>query len=139
VGEPESGLRQIRGLVGVYNADGTLTGELAYLLGARLGRKHCSLCDITHGMIRPKAEWQARRSQLPVPFDTFHRDDQPEEVRSATEGVVPVVVAQTGEGVFILLEPDALAECDGSMERMMSAIEVAVVSSGLCWPPTPLA
>jgi hypothetical protein len=139
VGEPGPGLRQVRSLVGVYNADGTLTGELAYLFGARLGRRHCSLCDITHGMIRPKAEWQACRSNLPVPFDTFHRDEQPEEVRRAADGVVPVVVAHTDEGVIVLLEPDALAECDGSLDRMMSAIEVAIVSSGLCWPTTPVA
>jgi hypothetical protein len=41
--------RSIRRLVGVYNANGTVGGELAYFLGARLGRAHCSLCDITHG------------------------------------------------------------------------------------------
>jgi hypothetical protein len=33
-------------LIGVYAADGTVTGELAYFVGARLGRAHCALCDI---------------------------------------------------------------------------------------------
>ena len=36
-------------LVGVYDADGTPWGEVAYWVGARLGRRHCSLCEITHG------------------------------------------------------------------------------------------
>lgn len=38
-------------LVGVYDADGTVLGELSYFVKARLGRAHCSLCDITHGVV----------------------------------------------------------------------------------------
>ena len=44
--------QQIVRLIGVYDANGTLSGELAYWIGARLGRRHCSLCDITHGSVR---------------------------------------------------------------------------------------
>ena len=65
-------------LVGVYDADSTLRGELAYWVGARLGRRHCSLCDITHGSVRQRPEWKTCRAELPVPFDTFHRNDQPD-------------------------------------------------------------
>jgi hypothetical protein len=32
--------RTIRRLVGVYNANGSVSGELAYFIGARLGRAH---------------------------------------------------------------------------------------------------
>jgi hypothetical protein len=39
-------------LIGVYNAEGSLRGELAYLLGKLTGRAHCALCDITHGALR---------------------------------------------------------------------------------------
>jgi hypothetical protein len=39
--------RTIHRLVGVYNADGTLLGEVRYFVAARLGRAHCPLCDIT--------------------------------------------------------------------------------------------
>ena len=35
-------------LVGVYDADGGLPGELAYLWGKLRGTRHCGLCDITH-------------------------------------------------------------------------------------------
>jgi hypothetical protein len=73
--------QMIKGLVGIYNAEGTLRGELTYWVGARLGREHCGLCDITHGSVREKAEWKRCRAGLPVPFDTFHRDDQPDDIR----------------------------------------------------------
>ena len=120
-------------LVGVYDADGTLRGELAYLIGARLGRAHCSLCDITHGTFRAKPEWQRCREGLPVPFDTFHRDDQPGDVRAATSDTAPVVVAVTADGVIPLLDGAALDECGGSVDAMMAAIETAADAHGLSW------
>ena len=100
---------QIIRLHGVYDADGTMRGEVAYWIGARLGRRHCSLCDITHGAVREKSEWQECRIGLPVPFDMHHRDDQPDAVRAAVAGVVPVVVAETEVGIVLLKrEPSAI-------------------------------
>jgi hypothetical protein len=121
-------------LVGVYDADHTIRGEVAYWIGARLGRAHCSLCDITHGLLRTRPEWQACRAGMPVPFDTFHRDDQPEPVRRAAEGVAPVVVAETSHGIVVLLAPADLDACAGSIDRMMAAIEAAVTERELAWP-----
>ncbi|MBA2282333.1 MAG: hypothetical protein H0W25_14065 [Acidimicrobiia bacterium] len=36
---------EITRLIGVYDADGSVLGELSYFLKARLGRAHCALCD----------------------------------------------------------------------------------------------
>lgn len=121
-------------LVGVYDADGTLRGELSYWVGARLGRRHCSLCDITHGSVRERDEWKACRVGLPVPFDTFHRNDQPDEIRSATNDTVPVVVADTGGSHVLLLTPAELDACAGSIDALVVAIEQAVVTHDLTWP-----
>jgi hypothetical protein len=125
---------QISRLVGVYDAEGTLRGELAYFVGARLGRAHCALCDITHGLLRERADWRGCRDGLAVPFATFHRDDQPVEVRDAVAGLAPVVVAETDQGVVLLLGPDALDACAASPERLVAAIEDAVGEAGLRWP-----
>ena len=73
--------RRIVRLVGVYDADSTVRGELAYRVSARLGRRHCSLCEITHGSVRQRPEWKACPAGLPVPFDTYHRNDQPDPIR----------------------------------------------------------
>jgi hypothetical protein len=125
--------RRTNGLIGVYDADGTVRGELAYWLGARLGRRHCSLCDITHGSVRERAEWKACRSSLPVRFDTFHRDDQPDEVRAAAGGRAPVVVADTDGGIVLLLGPDELDAYDGSVDRLVEGIDAAMERLGLTW------
>jgi hypothetical protein len=118
-------------LVGVYAADGTLRGEVTYWIGARLGRAHCSLCDITHGLFTESKDWQACKVGLPVPFDTYHRNDQPDAVRSATGNTDPVVVAETGDGIVVLVGPDELDRCCGSPEKLVAAIEAGVVRLGL--------
>ncbi|MGB8860224.1 MAG: hypothetical protein WCC60_13245 [Ilumatobacteraceae bacterium] len=120
-------------LVGVYDADSTLRGEVSYWVGARLGRRHCSLCDITHGAVRERSDWKACRAGLPVPFDTHHRNDQPHAVREIAAGAAPVVVAETDGGNVLLLSPADLDACDGSIDRLVDAIERAAERLGLVW------
>ena len=121
-------------LIGVYDADGTLRGELAYWVGARLGRTHCSLCEITHGLVRERSDWKSCKEGIAVPFDTYHRNDQPSSVRSATGDTAPVVVAETTSGITLLLGPTELDACAGSVEQLIELIEAAVLEKGLEWP-----
>lgn len=118
-------------LVGVYDADGTPMGELRYWVGARLGRAHCALCDITHGLVRERADWRACRATLSVEFATYHRDDQPDAVRAATGDRAPVVVAETDGGVVVLLDGAALDACAGSPERLIAAVSDALAAHDL--------
>jgi len=124
----------VLGLVGVYDADGTLRGELAYWVGARLGRAHCALCDVTHGLFAERSDWQAARDGLPVPFETFHRDDQPDGVRACADGRAPVVVARTDGGPVLLLGPEELESCHASPARLVELVEGALAAGGLAWP-----
>ncbi len=121
-------------LVGVYNADHTLRGELAYLVGSRFGRAHCALCDITHGAVRERRDWKACRDEMSLPFVTFHRDDQPDHIRRATNGRTPVVVADTDDGVLVLLGPDQLEACQGSPAALSAMLDAALTSAGLGSP-----
>lgn len=123
----------IQRLVGVYNANGTISGELAYWIGARLGRAHCSLCDITHGSVRERADWRACRGDLLVPFDTYHRNDQPEQVRVATGDRAPAVLAETANGYVVLLNADDLAACGGAPRSLVKALTVAAEAHHLDW------
>ena len=131
---PAASRPQIRRLVGVYNADGTLRGELAYWVGARIGRAHCALCDITHGAVRERTDWKACRAGLPVPFDTYHLDDQPDPIRAAIAGRSPAVVADTDQGVFVLLGPADLERCDASHDKLTAALTDAAEQHRLNWP-----
>ena len=115
-------------LIGVYDADGSVTGELSYFLRARVGRAHCALCDITHGRVRERGDWRVCREQLAVPFVTYHRDDQPAAVRAL--GLrLPVVVAETVDGeLFEVVDADALESCAGDPERLVARIEAELAA-----------
>lgn len=100
------GLPQIKELFGVYDADATLIGEASYWIGARLGIRHCSLCDITHSLFTEKSEWRECVAKLQedhgITFAAFHRDDQPSQVRAVIAGNYPAVVALDTQGEYSL-------------------------------------
>ena len=118
----------------MYDADGSVRGELTYFIGARLGRTHCALCDITHGLVRERADWTAWRTRLPVPFETFHRDDQPDDVRAKHGDRTPAVLAETDTGLIMLLGPKELSTCSGSVNEFSEALDAALDHAGLVWP-----
>lgn len=126
-------------LIGVYDADGTLRGEVAYVVGKLLGSAHCALCDITHGPLRERPGWRRCRDGLPVPFRTFHRNDQPDAVRPVTDGRLPAVVAVTDRGPVLLVGAEELAGCASSPERLVAAIDGATARLGLTFARSPQA
>lgn len=126
--------RTIRRLVGVYDADGTVVGELAYFVRARLGRGHCALCDITHGRVRERPSWRACREGLPVPFETFHRDDQPAEVRAAASAVPVVLAETTDDHLVVVAERQDLERCAGQPESLVDHINATLPGLDLAWP-----
>lgn len=108
----------VRELIGVYDADATLWGELSYWVGARLGQRHCSLCDITHGLFSEKSSWCDCRSQLPAQFTTYHRNDQPDDVRACIGDRLPAIVIRTDDGVRMFVTAEELISCDGDPESL---------------------
>ncbi|MBL0747092.1 hypothetical protein [Nocardioides baculatus] len=109
----------ITGLVGVYDADGGLLGEAAYVWGKVRGTRHCSLCDITHGTLRRKPEWDRMVAELGTPVDLVHLNEMPPDVRAAVaECGAPVVLARTVDGVQPLVRADELDDLHGSVDRL---------------------
>ena len=118
----------------MYDADGTVVGEVSYFLRSLVGRAHCDLCDITHGRIRQRDDWREVRDRMPVPFSTIHRDEQSDGVRAAADGALPVVVAALDDGTHVvLLGPEDLAACGGSPEQLLTRLRSAVEQRGLRW------
>ena len=114
-------------LTGVYDAAGSLVGELSYLAGRTFGRRHCALCDITHGRVREKPAWRAERRRLPVPFTAVHLDERAADERAASEGQEPCVLAHTAGGVYVLVSRDELERCAGDPQLLVDALERALL------------
>lgn len=113
---------------GVYDADGTLAGELRYWVGAHVtGTAHCALCEITHGMFREKARWRELAAALPVPFEAVHLDERSPAVRTASEGHEPCVVALHADGsAEVVLDAGELEAMDGDPEALARALTEAL-------------
>jgi hypothetical protein len=125
---------EISQLIGVYHANGSWRGELAHVLGRLSGRAHCSLCDITHGVLRRRRSFDACVATLPVGFDLVHLDDRSDDVAAASEGRAPCVLARTRTGLVVLLDADDLASCHGDPARLRDGIDRAIAALGMRWP-----
>lgn len=115
-------------VLGVYDADGGVRGELAYVVGHLLGRTECSLCDITHSTVRRKPQWDAMTSRLPVPVRLAHRNETTAAEQAACASVgLPVVLGATADGGHVvLLDRETLASLDGSVDAFEAALRRAL-------------
>ena len=132
-----------RRLIGVYDADGGLLGELAYLTGRLLGVAHCALCDITHGRSGEKPAFCATRGSLGLPLETIHRNAQTTSLREVTQGRTPCVVGETADGYEVLLGRADLEACKGDPPCLETALRRVIdegrVRGSAIPTPTPTA
>lgn len=106
-------------LVGVYDANGGLRGEAAYVWGRLRGTTHCGLCDITHSPLRRKAAWDRMAAGLPVPVRLLHLNELDEQIaRAVATTGAPVVLGRDGDGWRELVAAAELDEMAGSVEAL---------------------
>ena len=110
-------------LVGIFNADGGLRGELRYVVGKLAGRGHCALCDITHDLNpRGKRSFKDACAAAGVTMTLLHRDEaSPEQL--AVAGKLPVVLAGAGDSWRVLITAGDLAACAGSPAELLGLVE----------------
>ena len=115
----------------IYDADGTLSGELGYALGKLAGTRHCALCDISHGW-NPigKAGWR-KDSGLSCQLQWLHRDEQSPDLAAYTLGKLPLVVEQGNDGFRTLLDSEKLEACGGDYEAFLTLLEAEVSGAAL--------
>jgi hypothetical protein len=119
----------------VYDADGTLRGEVTYIIGHLLGRLSCSMCDISHGPLGQKktwASWAAALAAHDIEVVTTHRDELTPEVAACLNGNFPAVVATTiGESnqavmkVVKVMDKAELEACQGRVDLLAAHLVAA--------------
>ena len=110
-------------LVGVYDADGGLLGEMAYVWGKVRGTRHCGLCDITHSTVRRKGEWDRMVARLPVQVRLLHLNELDDGLRAAVAATrAPVVLAREAGAWRELIGAAELDEMAGSVEAFEAAV-----------------
>lgn len=107
--------------VGIYNADGTLLGELSYVLRKYAGRGHCELCDITHGTVRRKPGWDAACERAGIDIELLHRDEA-DAAQLAAAGELPAVITERDGGWVLAMGPAELAACNGDPDEFVARL-----------------
>ncbi|BBX75252.1 hypothetical protein H7H78_12645 [Mycobacterium shinjukuense] len=120
--------------IGVFNGDGGLWGELAYLFGKLRGTTSCALCDITHRGWRGNPEWQHLTCALGVPFDLVHRNERSPDVARLTADRTPAVVAQTHGGHHVVMGPEDFAGVSGDAQEFIRALRRGCINHDVAWP-----
>ena len=110
-------------IYGIYHANGGLIGKLVYSFRKMFGRKHCFLCDITHGHLWKKDQWIQFVRQSDWPIELIHLDEQIEELMIFTEDRTPCVILETEQGYRELLDSRALKGCDSDVSNFIEVLE----------------
>jgi len=124
----------LRRLVGIYEADGGLVGELRYAIKKLVGRGHCSLCDVTHRGVRPKHEWRVMCEELSIPFDLVHLNERSSAVHQVSEGKTPCVLAEVDDDLILILDRDELEHCKGDVTKFADELRTALSDRGIAVP-----
>jgi hypothetical protein len=126
--------RRIDRLIFVFNAG---SGSFnAFLDSARklLQIKGCTLCTITHGLAGEKSEWKECKEEIGVPVDYVHNDEITPDLSRVVGDNLPCVVAEAGGELILLLGPDVLDRCKGSVADLKGRLTVFSSMNGLELP-----
>lgn len=118
-------------LIGVYNADGGIVGELSYIVGKTFQGKHCELCDITHSPFRRKKSWDEFVGGLGYPFELFHLNELSAELRSFVGEQAPLVILRREGELSVLLTGQDMAACEGEVAEFAQLITTRLAAVGL--------
>jgi hypothetical protein len=119
-------------VIGVYNANGGLAGELSYFFGHLIGRAECKLCDITHSPFAKKAEWKAMEKrlhdELGVEFVLVHRNERTDAQLAASDGREPcILIEDNSGGLSMILDWTDLKLAAGSVPAFERAIRAKLL------------
>jgi len=96
----------------------------------------CALCSITHGLTGETREWKDCREQIGVPVEYVHLDEMSTELHEIVGESVPSVVASAGDEYFVLLEPEVLDRCKGSVADFKGRLRLHAAMRDLHLPLT---
>lgn len=119
-------------LIGVYDADGGLVGELSYFFGHLVGVQHCTLCDITHSPVAKKKQWKEfeRRihDELGIDWVLVHKNERSDAQLAASAGREPCVLLEDDAGkLSMILDWTDLKLARGSVESFERAVRAKLL------------
>jgi hypothetical protein len=121
-------MTNIRGtLIGVYNADGGIIGELSYFFGHLIGVRSCTLCDISHSPIMKKSSFKALEQHLltehGIQVRMIHLNERNEREQKASEGREPCMLLEYQDlSISMFIDSTDLKALSGSVSSLKKLI-----------------
>lgn len=109
-------------IIGIYNAKGSIIGELQYLFGKITGRAHCALCDITHGKLKEKTLFKECRENLEIPFELLHLDELNKNLQNFANDA-PCVIGIKNNNYSIIINSQELEECKSDVQNFSKLLD----------------
>ena len=109
-------------LVGIYNAKGSIIGELQYIFGKITGKAHCALCDITHGRIKEKAQFKECKENLEIPFELLHLDELNEYLEKFASNA-PCVIGIRENTHSLIIDSQELESCNKDVQKFSDLLD----------------
>jgi hypothetical protein len=114
-------------LIGIYNADGGILGELSYVLGHLIGVTSCSLCDISHSPVKMKSSFKALERELAeshgIAVKMIHRNERNERETKASVGREPCMLLEYPDGsISMFLDSVELKALSGNVAAFKKLI-----------------
>ncbi len=114
----------------VWHADFNLSGGLNAIKEVWNNQHSCPLCEIAYNRFTQTKEWKAYKKQLAKRFKTEIRQPCRNQLSDAeqktTQGISPVVLAHTIEGIQILLDDKEIGSCLGNFQQFKQKLNVKI-------------
>lgn len=117
-------------IICIYNASSTWVGELNYLYKKLFENKSCSLCDLSHGITGIKKEWKEMESISDHEYSLLHINEVPANIPHNLIKKLPCVLKQDIENFELLIRPEELQICNGSIESFKILLEKKIKPDG---------
>ena len=107
----------------IYNAKGSVSGELAYVFKKYVLGFKCSMCEITHNSFAMKRDWENKVSQSNINIETVHLDERPKDLEEFSKNKVPCVVGEYQEGYKLILTNEDLINLGGNVDLFFDMLK----------------
>ena len=115
--------RKVDRLLFVYNADSGTLNAIIDSAKKLLSINGCPLCSLTHSLAGERSEWLSCKESIGIPVDYVPRDELSPSLRGIVGDSLPSVVARAGDEDIVLLGPDVIQRCKGSVADLRGRIK----------------
>ena len=111
----------------IYNAKGSILGEITYLWKKLFLNFDCSLCNVSHNTFTEKQLWKKEISKFKYKLEMLHLDEQPENLQMFTEGLTPCVVSNNESEFNLIMDRDQINKLNGSVQLFFKKLNTKLL------------